>query len=244
MRNFFEMRRNMQRVTLTITLLMLFTIATSAQTTSNPPLITVSGEAAVQVTPDEVVFNLEVENVDKDLIAAKNLNDERVKAILALARDYQIAPQDIRTAYIGIEPKYDFEDDFKKRTFVGYGVSKTAVIVLKDFSRFDSLLSDVVKLGVTRVSDVSFRTSQIRKHKDQARAIAIKAAREKALAMAQEIGQTIGKAYSIQEEGAVNNQYQRNVTTVISGSYSDSESSIAPGQISVTARVVVSFELK
>jgi hypothetical protein len=229
---------------LPLILLLFFKIAAAAQSTSNLPLITVSGEAAVKVTPDEVVFRLEVENVDKDLIAAKNLNDERVKGVLALARNYQIDQQDIRTDYISIQPKYDFEDDDKKRTFVGYEVSKTVVIVLKDFSRFDSLLSDVVKLGVTRVSDVSFRTSQIRKHKDQARALAIKAAREKALAMAQEIGQTIGKAYSIQEEGAVNNYFARNATTVISGSYSDSESSIAPGQISVTARVVVSFELK
>ncbi|MCG3145694.1 MAG: 26 kDa periplasmic immunogenic protein [Gammaproteobacteria bacterium] len=238
------MKRGMQQVTPTFILLLFFTIAATAQTTSNPPLITVSGEAAVKVTPDEVVFRLEVENVDKDLIAAKNLNDERVKAVLALARSYQIDSQDIRTDYISIQPKYDFEDDDKKRTFAGYEVSKTVVIVLKDFSRFDSLLSDVIKLGVTRVSDVTFRTSQIRKHKDQARALAIKAAREKALAIAQEIGQTIGKAYSIQEEGAVNRFDGRNATTVISGSYSDSESSIAPGQISVTARVVASFELK
>ncbi len=182
----------MRRMMPSLNLLLFFTIAAAAQSTSNLPLITVSGEAAVKVTPDEVVFRLEVENVDKDLIAAKNLNDERVKGVLALARGYQIDLQDIRTDYISIQPKYDFEDDDKKRIFVGYEVSKTVVIVLKDFSRFDSLLSDVVKLGVTRVSDVSFRTSQIRKHKDQARALAIKAAREKALAMAQEIGQTIG----------------------------------------------------
>lgn len=49
----------MQRVTLIGALLLFFTIAAPAQTTSNLPLITVSGEAAVQVAPDEVVFKLE-----------------------------------------------------------------------------------------------------------------------------------------------------------------------------------------
>jgi uncharacterized protein len=235
----------MLRITLPLTLLLFITVEALAQSTANPPLITVSGEASVKVTPDEVVFRLVVENVDKDLVAAKKLNDERVKGVLALARDYQIAPQDIRTDYISVQPEYK-EDKYGRSVSVGYQVSKTVAFVLKDFSRFDSLLSDVVKLGVTRVSDVAFRTSQLRKHKDQARALAVKAAREKALAMAQEIDQTIGKAFSIQEEGSIDNRYQvqRNATMEISGSYSDLESSIAPGQISVTARVVVSFELK
>jgi uncharacterized protein YggE len=239
----------MRQIIPLLILLLVLTVGALAQSTANLPLITVSGEAAVKVAPDEVVFHLEVENVDKDLIAAKKLNDERVKSVLALARGYQIDPQDIRTDYISVHPKYE-DDKYGKRTLVGYEVSKTVAVVLKDFSRFDGLLSDVIKLGVTRVSDVSFHTSQLRKHRDQARALAIKAAREKALAIAQEIGQTIGKAYSIQEEGGLssrfnqNNRFSQNVATEIGGSYSDLESTIAPGQISITARVVVSFELK
>lgn len=233
----------MYRIVLILTLSLLLANAAGAQTPAAPPLITVAGQGEVKVKPDRVVFNLDVENVDKDLIAAKTLNDERVKSVLAMARRFNIDPQDIRTDFISIEPKYEHSEELKKTQFIGYGVSKTVIIVLKDFSQFDTLLSEVVKLGVTRVKDVSFQTSEIRKHKDQARLLAIRAAREKAMAMAQEIGQTIGKAHSIQEEG-VSNYDNRNATSVIGASYSESESSIAPGQISVTARVVVSFELK
>jgi len=110
-------------------------------------------------------------------------------------------------------------------------------------------LSDVLKAGVTKVSNVEFRDSQIRKHRDQARAMAIKAAQEKANLLAREIGQTIGPAYSITE--GVANRYpsqsmMQNSTSVISGDLSaaESESAIAPGLISVTAQVTVSFQLK
>jgi uncharacterized protein YggE len=89
----------------------------------------------------------------------------------------------------------------------------------------------------------------MRKYKDQARAMAIKAAQEKASAFAREIGQSIGKAFSITEDG-VNNftgktlpNNTSNYVGGISGAYSDDENTIALGQISVTARVVVSFEL-
>ncbi|HAF24035.1 MAG TPA: hypothetical protein DCK93_14205 [Blastocatellia bacterium] len=77
--------------------------------------------------------------------------------------------------------------------------------------------------------------------------MAIKAAQEKATALTREIGQTIGKAYSITEEGPNNSSLSsnaRNSISFVGGSYSDEESTIALGQISITARVVVSFELK
>jgi uncharacterized protein YggE len=81
-------------------------------------------------------------------------------------------------------------------------------------------------------------------HKDRARALAIRAAREKATALAREIGQTIGKAHSISEESEGRNM-SANTTTLAGGRFSDDESStIAPGTIRVTAQVSVSFILQ
>lgn len=228
-----------------------------AQNAVDRPLITVSGQAEMRVPPDEVVFTLEVESVDKDVMAAKKKTDESVKQVFALARDNKVNTDDVQTSYISVEPKYNTDDleygDERrgvKRIFLGYEVSKTIAIRLKDISRFDPLLSDVLRAGVTKVRNVEFRDSQIRKHKDQARAMAIKAAQEKASLLAREIGQTIGPAHSITEgtvgryiAGGVMNQ---NSTSVISGELSagESESAIAPGLISVTAQVTVSFRLQ
>ena len=191
--------------------LLLLAIALSAssvlaQNLNDRPLITVSGQAELRVPPDEVVFTLEVESIDKDVLAAKKKTDESVKSVFALARDNKVNPDDVQTSYISVEPKYN-TDELEygearrgvKRVFLGYAVSKTIAIRLKDVSRFDPLLSDVLKAGVTKVSNVEFRDSQIRKHRDQARAMAIKAAQEKASLLAREIGQTIGPAFSITE---------------------------------------------
>ncbi|MEP6819324.1 MAG: SIMPL domain-containing protein [bacterium] len=244
-------------------ILLLFAIALSAsavlaQDTKDRALITVSGQAEVRVPPDEVVFTLEVESIDKDVLAAKKKTDESVKAVFAIAKDNHVKADDVQTSYISVEPRYNTDDlEYEarrgvKRVFLGYKVSKTIAIRLKDIPRFDSLLSDVLKAGVTKVSNVEFRDSQIRKHKDQARAMAIKAAQEKATLLAREIGQTIGPAYSITEDSGTrfadnnNNNMMQNTTSVISGdlSASESDSALAPGLISVTARVTVSFRLQ
>jgi uncharacterized protein YggE len=115
-------------------------------------------------------------------------------------------------------------------------------------SRIESLLSDVIKAGVNRLGGIEFRTTQLRKYKDQARQRAIKAAQEKAIALTKEIGQTIGKAYLINEEeaegGSRSNNFLLNSSGSATGDYSDEEGTIAIGQIPITARVTVRFELK
>lgn len=241
------MKNVVKTLVLVIASLPLASVAT-AQDNRTPPLITVVGQAEVLVVPDEVVFDLRVETLDKDLLAAQAKNDQTVRNIFALARKYDIPPARMQTGQIRLGQKYSDEEATKKPSvFIGYTVTKKVALILRDVSKAEAMLADIFKAGVSYIEDVDFRTTEIRKYKDQARAMAIKAAQEKAVALTKEIGQSIGKAYSISEEGP-NNSYlsanARNSTTYVGGSYSADEETIALGQISVTARVIVSFELK
>lgn len=222
------------------------------QNAIDPPLITVTGQGEVRVPPDEVVFTLGIESVDKDILAARKKTDDSVREVLAIAKRNSVKPEDVQTSQISIQPKYNTDDmDFEqrrlvKREFVGYQVSKTVAVILRDISRFDALLTDVLKAGVTRLSNLQFRDSQLRRHRDQARAMAMRAAQEKANLMAREIGQSIGPAYSITETSitpySASNMSQ-NVAGV-GGSSDEANGAIAPGSISVTAQVTVKFRLQ
>ncbi len=233
-------------------LLLIFALALSASTgfaqnTSEPPLITVSGQGEVMVPPDEVSFRLRVVTMDRDLPTAQGTTDRTIKTLLALARKYQIPPAQVQTDHISLGQRFSDESITKKPpVFLGYTVTKKVVIVLRDVSKAEDLLADIFKSGVSEIEDVDFRTTQLRKYKDEARAMAIKAAQEKAIAMTREIGQSIGKAYSIIEEGQTRNGLSNISSNAFSvaGSYSNEANTIALGQISITARVIVSFELK
>ena len=243
----------MQKLTFLVAVVLTLSAHALAQNAIEPPLITVTGQAEVRVPPDEVVFTLNVESVDKDMLAAKRKTDDSVREVLSIAKRSNIKPEDVQTSYISVQPKYNTDDlDYEqrrgvKREFIGYEVSKTVAVRLRDISRFDQLLSDVLGAGVTKVSNVEFRDSQIRRHKDQARVMAIRAAQEKAILLTREIRQSIGPAYSITEGGDyAPRAATQNVSTAISGdlSGSESESAIAPGTISVTAQVTVKFRLQ
>jgi len=220
-----------------------------------PRRITITGEAEVRVVPDEVILTLGVETWDKNLNLAKSRNDEIVKRVLALAGQYGIQPEHVQTDYLGVEPRYR-DGYYEERDFIGYFVHKTVVITLRDLSRFEDLLSDALEAGVNYVHGIDFRTTELRQHRDQARVLAIKAAKEKAVALAGELGQKVGDPLTIQEDqsgwwssygawwgtrwGAGMTQ---NVIQEVGGASALADSSVAPGQIDITARVTVSFEL-
>ena len=249
-------------------LILCFCFIVSAQDIDKMPMITVTGTAEVMVAPDEVVFSLDVTKKNKDLQIAKRENDEAVAKVLELTRRFSVAPQDVKTDSISVDMKYESIRDPKKKVydedgdevgtkiFKGYEVSKTVTVRLKNISRFEEFFSEVLKTGITEVNSVKFETSKLRENKDKARDMAMKAAREKAVAMAGAIGQNVGKALKITEGTIANQNYSSNnyslngvsanstsVGVNFSTSFSESLATFAPGAIKVEAQVTVRFLL-
>lgn len=225
------------------------------------PTITVVGTAEVETMPDEVVFTLDVTKRDKDLQIAKRMNDESVGKILELTRSFNVKPQNVKTDSISVNMKYRVVRDPKvkivnedgeeigTRTFLGYEVSKNVTVRLTEISRFEEFFTDVLKTGLTQVRDVTFETSKFIESRVQAREMAMKAARDKAVAMTAAIDQTIGKAIMIQEgvptsgngfsiNGSSNNSY-----TAPSSETQTISTTFAPGAIKVEAKVTIIFLL-
>ena len=231
---------------------LIFVCQVSAQNVdvSKLPTIQVTGTAEVFVVPDEVSFSLNVSKSDRSLTVAKTQNDANVAKLIALTKRIGIDPRDVKTDFLKVGEKYDRRrragtDDEFENVFAGYTVAKTLAVRLRDLSKFEEFVAEVVKIGVSEFGDVTFQSSQLRKHKDQARAMAIRAAREKAEGIVKEIGQTIGKAVSIEEEDVDGfRSPSANISGRILSSDDDSGgTTFSPGTISVKAQVEVQFVL-
>jgi hypothetical protein len=209
------------------------------------------------VAPDEVVVTLGVQTEDAKLDMAKSQSDDIVRRVLERLQGFGIPAGHIQTEYIGINPLYDYPSYAMPR-LKGYSVQKTIVVTLSDLSKFEELLSGVLEAGANYVHNVEFRTTELRKYRDEARALAIKAAQEKATALAGELGQSLGKPITITENQSNwwsgyaswwgyrwGNSASQNVVQNASGSgITLSDGTLAPGQIAVNASVTVVFELK
>lgn len=217
--------------------------------------ISVTGDAEVRVVPNQVVLTLGVETSDKDLNGAKRKNDEIVRSLLALGRDQGIDAKRMQTDHISIEPRY--HDGYEQKNFVGYFVRQTVVITLDDTGKFEGVLSGALQAGANYVHGIEFRTTELRKYRDQARALAIRAAKEKAVAMAGVLDQQVGEPLSIREESSGwwsgynawwgsrwGGAAYQNVSQSAGPGVAAEMGALAPGEISVTARVAVDFALR
>ena len=238
-----------ERATALLLLLLLTAATAAAQEKPEPPHVMVSGEAEMNIAPDEVKFDVTLQAFNKELKLAKTQVDDRLKGLIGLAKKHGVAESDTQTDYVKVEPRFRGGDDSK--AFLGYWVRKDLVFTLRDVTRAEGLLSELLDFGVWRINSISFQTSQMRKHRDQARAMAMKAAQEKAAALAAAVGQRIGKAIIIEEEGAgraglglPNVSLSSNAVSYDRGGSTESEGTLALGLIKVSARVKVKFVLE
>jgi uncharacterized protein YggE len=215
--------------------------------------VSVSGEAEIRVVPDEVVLSLGVESFDPVLKTAKAANDERIKRTIAAARNQGVPAENIQTDYIGIEPRY--RDGNIALELQGYVVRRTVIVRLRDVSRFENLLTDALDAGVTHVHGIEFRTTELRKHRDEARTLALRAAKEKAALLASELGRRPGAVQTIGEAsygyfssygsywGSRYGMQAQNAVQSFGGAAVASDSALAPGQISIRVSVSATFAL-
>ncbi len=235
-------------------LLLFWTLPLLAQLNDNR--LAVTGDAEIKVAPDRVVISVGVETRNPSLAIAKTRNDQAIAAILKAALAEAIAPADVQTDFIEINPVYQERNSNESYLIDYYRIHKTVAITLRDVGRFERLLAAVLTAGANRVYSVDFQTSELRKYRDQARELAVKAAIEKATAMASAAGLKVSKPESISaynygggsaygRSNRASNMMQNVSQNVISSEPGGDETSttMAPGRISVRASVSLTFRL-
>jgi uncharacterized protein YggE len=204
--------------------------AQQTQLFDDRPKITVNGEAVVKVQPDQIIITFGIETWDKN----------------------------IQTDYLSIEPRYG--DNYEKRNFIGYFVRNTFVVTLAEPDKVENLVTGVLQSGVNYIHSINFQTTEFKKYREQARELALNAAKEKAEKMAGSLGQLIGNPIQISEGygganwyysswngwgyGSRSNYMSQNVMQNIEGGTGEISETIALGKISIKANVNVVFELK
>jgi uncharacterized protein YggE len=189
-----------------------------------------------------VIVNLGVIVFESELTRAKEEHDRIVRDVLAAAQKAGVSKENLKTGYLGIQPKY--RETGVERVFLGYDVRQTIIVTVTDVERAEIVLSSLLDAGANQVHGVEFQSSDLRKHKDEARSLALDAAKEKAEAMGKRLGQKIGRPISITEEPAARViPSVSNVVRVGGAEVGEAGGTMVAGRIAISARVTVRFEL-
>lgn len=238
----------------TIAISMLFLISSVVPAFAEddaPPVrrISTSGRGEVKVVPDTITVSFGVLSRDTDLDIAKRENDKRVAKVLALAQKYNLDAEKVQTSSMQITPHY--KSDYAGSgagEFLGYSVNKSIIFTLHKAVQLEALVSDALLNGANTIMNISFENSEVRKHMDEARVMAVRAAKEKAELLADTLGMSVGHPLTIREDSQQWPGFSgaSNALALYSVSPSDEVTgppTFALGQISITAEVSVEFEM-
>ncbi len=235
----------MKRVAAVVVVCFAALVAQGQEAHANPKIVRTTGTAELKVTPDQAVIRLGVEHQSATARNAKNAVEGTSRKILAALKGLGIDDKDIQTDYLSLQPMIDYRKGLRITNFTG---EQSLSVKVRDLSKLDDVMDTVICAGANNIGGIEYQSSELRKYKDRARDEAAKAAREKADALAKALGNQIGKTYSIEEvqQGEAYSPYGAWAGVPNIAIEADKRlraPSTAPGELTVTASVIVSFDL-
>jgi len=244
-------------------------ISADGQTVKQLRTINVTGSADVMVAPDEVEITVGIETRNADFNKAKSENEENAKKVIDLTKKYGIEAKYVQSDYIRTYPSYEYQNYSERSKVSFYNIQKRIIIKLKEIEKFETLVSDLMSNGTIMVQNIDFRTTELSKYRNEARKLAINAARDKAKLLTSELECGIAKPITINEEQINNWSWygswwgsswygynQPNAASNVLSNYQSVQDNsggmgnqgqtgetVAIGQIKITARINVVFEL-
>lgn len=218
-------------------------------------MITVQGKGEVFAVPDIATFSFSITEEGKDVAEANNKSSTKNNAVMKYLKDAGIADKDIQTTDYNANPKYDYNQivcikypcPSSSPKLVGYEVSQTVSVKVRNTDKAGDILSKVGALGVTNISGLTFTIDDSEVLKAEARAKAIEDAKAKADVLAKALGVKIVGVSSYYEDqgGVAYPAYAMESKAMgIGGGAPTVAPDIAKGQNKITTNVNVTYRIK
>jgi uncharacterized protein YggE len=224
------------------------------------PEITVSGKGEAFAVPDIATFTYSVMEEGATVKAAQDKATAKTNAALDFLKKSGIEEKDIKTVGYNANPKYEYESKIcapntycvpGREKIVGYQVSQTIEVRVKDTTKAGDILTGIGSIGVSNVSGLSFTIDDEDKILAEARAAAIADAKAKADVLAKDLGVRIVRIKTFQENnGGYPIFYDAKASMEVANQAADGRGGATPapalptGENKVISNVQITFEIR
>lgn len=168
--------------------------------------ITVEGSGKAAAVPNVAVISFSVTQSEAAVADAQAAATAKTNAALDAVKKLGIDDKDVKTVSYNVYPKYDqsapcYSGNCPNTSpkIVGYEVSQSIEVKVRDTAKAGDVLQALGTLGVQNISGPNFTVDENDAVKNEARAEAIKNAQAKAKELASELGVSLGKVVSFYE---------------------------------------------
>lgn len=215
--------------------------AQAAEETNDKKTMSVSGQARVSAAPDFATINLGVITEDKDARTAQQANAASMDKVIAAIKASGVKEADMQTVNYSISPKYDYIKETGESRIVGYSVSNSVSVTVRDLTKTGGIIDAAAQSGVNISSSISFGLSNYEEAYNEALKNAVLAAKKKADTIAGAMGVKLIAPISI-NEGYGYSPLSNYATYNMKMSDGGVETPIQAGSIEITANVSIVYE--
>ncbi len=203
--------------------------------------LSLSATGAVKAAPDEVTISTGVTSEAGTAREALDKNTASMARMVEALKADGIEAKDIQTTNFSVQPIYEARKEGQAQRIVGYRVTNSVRLVLRDIAKLGTVLDEVVSLGANDIGAIEFGVAEPEALKDEARKAAMAKAIANAKLYAEAAGVELGPVLSISEEEGI---FQPRYAGAPMAMEASKAVPIEAGTTTIEVKVHVSWELK
>ena len=205
-------------------------------------LLSVSASADATRVPDVATISTGVVTQAADANAAMRANAQQMDKVREAIKAAGIADRDVQTSGINLHPQYRYAEN-QPPTITGYQATNTVNVKVRDLTKLGKVLDAFVASGANQVNGPSFEIDKPDEAYAEARVSALRKAQAQARTYADALGLQVRRIVSISEGGASLPRPMPMVRAMASDAMMAKETSVAPGETTLSIGIEVVFEL-
>lgn len=179
--------------TLAVVLLLAATAAVCQErpsVTAQPNTVFAGGDGKFEAAPDTALIQFNISPQEETSQAAYAQASKQAEKVREILRSNGIEPKTAEFTAFSLQPEYDYRNP--KRKLVGYRVSASVFVKLKDFAKIAPILQQLADANVSDSQSLQYTLDKMDAAKSKAVEDAFRRARESAAALAGAAGRTLG----------------------------------------------------
>jgi uncharacterized protein YggE len=216
--------------------------------------ITVEGTGKAASIPNVAVIDFSISETATAVADAQTKATTKTDAALAALDKLGIDKKDVKTIAYNVSPEYEYPQPCysgvcpmvsRNPKITGYQVSQTVEVKVRDTAKAGDVLQGLGNLGVQNISGPNFMVDEQDAIKNDARKEAIDNAKAKANALASQLGVSLGKVVSFNENGGPYPMYESYVKGgVAMDAAVASAPSLPTGESETSVTVSITYEIR
>ncbi len=215
--------------------------AAEAATHMEGARLTLAVTADVAAAPDIAEVNAGVVTEAATAEAAMAENAARLARVMAALKRQGLAERDIQTSNLTLNAQYRYAEN-QPPTLTGYQAQNTVSVTVRNLKGLGKAIDAVVAEGANQLRGVTFRVEKPDPVLDRARTEAIRKARARADLYAAAAGLRVARIVAIAEH--TRSQGYEPIIVTAARAEMKADTPVAPGEVTLTADVIVTFELQ